>query len=125
MFETKEVYKKLKSTFPDKSKFKREIENVRRNKKFNFWDNRGLLKMSTIHSFKGWEIDTLFLIIDSKTDEDMEEFTTDELIYTAITRCQTNLIIININNTNYDEFFKEKVRLVWPYRVSYEGLVAF
>ena len=31
---------------------------------FNFWNNRGLVKFSTIHSFKGWEVDTLFLIIE-------------------------------------------------------------
>ena len=40
------------------------IKNIQRNKRFNFWMNAGGMKLSTIHSFKGWEINTLFLIID-------------------------------------------------------------
>lgn len=92
-------------------KFKKDIEKVRRNKKFNYWNNRGLLKFSTIHSFKGWEVDTLFLIISNEDKEDdEEEFTTEELIYTAITRCRANLIIFNINNNHYHEFFEKNIK---------------
>lgn len=114
MFETQEVYEKLKvdNTLKDKldeEKFRKELENVRRNKKFNFWMNSGTTKLSTIHSFKGWEISSLFLIIDNETEEE-HEFTTDELIYTAITRCRQNLIIININNEKYNVFFKDLIR---------------
>ena len=71
--------------------------------------NSGTTKLSTIHSFKGWEIPTLFLIVESESDEE-HEFTTDELIYTAITRCRQNLIIINIGNHRYDNFFKRTIR---------------
>lgn len=109
MFETQEVYDKLKSDYGDTVKFHKEIEQVRRNKKFNYWNNRGFLKMSTIHSFKGWEVDTLFLLIDSEKEENSKDFTTDELIYTAITRCRTNLIVLNINNLKYHDFFIEKI----------------
>lgn len=67
--------------------------------------NSGTTKLSTIHSFKGWEIATLFLLVEN--DNGVEhEFTTDELIYTAITRCRQNLIIINIGNKRYDNFLK-------------------
>lgn len=110
MFETLEVYEKLKADFStDGEKLKKELEIVRRNKKFNFWMNSGTTKLSTIHSFKGWEIATLFLIVENESNEEYE-FTTDELIYTAITRCRQNLIIINIGNKRYDEFFKRIVR---------------
>jgi hypothetical protein len=113
MFETHEVYDKLKRDYgEDTKKFKDELENVRRNKKFNYWNNRGLVKLSTIHSFKGWEVDTLFLIINEDSVQDDKEFTTEELIYTAITRCRTNLIVININDEKYHKFFKEKIGLV-------------
>ena len=106
MFETLEVYEKLKMDFStDEKKIRKELENVRRNKKFNFWMNSGTTKLSTIHSFKGWEIETLFLIVENERDEE-SKFTTDELIYTAITRCRQNLIIINIGNKRYDDFFK-------------------
>jgi hypothetical protein len=96
-----------------------ELKKLRRNKKFNYWDNRGLLKLSTIHSFKGWEIDTLILLITNDdeafesgddTEVDVfphENFTSEELIYTAITRCRTNLFVVNFGNEQYDSFFKK------------------
>ncbi|GFO97233.1 hypothetical protein ig2599ANME_1433 [groundwater metagenome] len=59
MCETKEMNELLR----DKGREK-EINNIRRNKKFHFWMNPGTIKLSTIHSFKGWEIHTLFLIIE-------------------------------------------------------------
>jgi superfamily I DNA/RNA helicase len=113
MFETIEIYEKLKSDFTkdevtDEKKLKKEIELIRRHKKFKFWMNSGTTKLSTIHSFKGWEVPTLFLLVESESDED--EFTTDELIYTAITRCRQNLIIINIANKRYDDFFRQAIR---------------
>ena len=100
------INQKIKSYY----KFKEEIEIVRKNKKFNFWNNRGVIKMSTIHSFKGWETDTLFLIIDEqKNDNINKKFTTEELVYTAITRCRTNLIIVNVNNQYYHDFFNSNI----------------
>ena len=75
-----------------------DIEDIRKSKKFNFWMNNGTIKLSTIHSFKGWEISSLFLIINPKEDN-------DELIYTAITRCRHNLFVINIENKYYGDFF--------------------
>lgn len=114
MFETLEVYEKLKKDFTkqgktDEKKLKKELETIRRNKKFNFWMNSGTTKLSTIHSFKGWEIATLFLLVEREGGEE-SEFTTDELIYTAITRCRQNLIIINIGNSRYDAFFKQVIK---------------
>ncbi|MEZ7766120.1 NERD domain-containing protein [Haemophilus parahaemolyticus] len=107
MFETQEIYNFLEDTYKnDEGKFKEEINNIRRNKKFHFWNNSGLLKLSTVHSFKGWEIDTLFLIIEPPPIDSIEE-DQDELIYTAITRCRNNLIIFNIGNTRYHDFFSK------------------
>jgi hypothetical protein len=95
-FETKETFDQLNSK--DSDYVKQEIDSIRQNKKFNFWMNAGTIKLSTVHSFKGWEIPTLFLII-NKNDKN------DELIYTAITRCRYNLFIFNIGNERYDNFF--------------------
>jgi hypothetical protein len=113
MFESFETYESIKQTntkdeVVDEKHFKQEIDNVRRHKKFNFWMNSGTTKFSTIHSFKGWEIPTLFLIIE-KEENNGREFTSDELIYTAITRCSQNLIIINIDNSRYDQFFSRYI----------------
>ncbi len=95
-FETEETFNQLWSK--NRGYIKEEINNIRQNKKFNFWMNAGMIKLSTVHSFKGWEIPTLFLII-NKDDKN------DELVYTAITRCRYNLFIFNIGNKRYDNFF--------------------
>jgi len=133
MFETQEVYEKLYRDYQlDKAlkadereknleNFKNAIEKVRRNKKFNFWNNRGTIKLSTIHSFKGWEVNTLFLLINEDlittfqmgnagvTElEEKLDFTTDELIYTAITRCRNNLVIMNFSENKYHDFFMKQ-----------------
>ena len=44
------------------------------------------------------------LIIDESENDD-SEFTNHELIYTSITRCRVNLIVINFGNKQYDDFF--------------------
>lgn len=80
---------------------KAEIEKIRKNKKYNFWMNTGHVKFSTIHSFKGWEIPSLFLVIDADLDIRKQH----ELIYTALTRCRFNLIVISINSNSYRDFF--------------------
>jgi superfamily I DNA/RNA helicase len=40
------------------------LKVIRNNKKIHFHAKSGTVKISTIHSFKGWESDTLFLIIE-------------------------------------------------------------
>jgi len=104
-FETKEMWHSVKSQKLNDRDFKIEIDKIRRGMKFNFWANRGIIKLSTIHSFKGWEVDTLFLIIENEQDITEKSIVTEELIYTGITRCRRNLVIINIGNAKYHEFF--------------------
>ena len=86
------------------SKIAGDLKNLRRNKKLHYYPNPGTIKLSTTHSFKGWETHTLFLIIDESENDD-NEFTNHELIYTSITRCRVNLIVINFGNKQYEEFF--------------------
>ena len=104
-FETKEMWETIKSHDLSKESLKSELIKIRRGMKFNFWANRGMIKLSTIHSFKGWEVDTLFLIIENEYDITENEMATEELIYAGITRCRRNLVIINIGNQKYHEFF--------------------
>lgn len=52
-------------------RFKQEVysdsyKNIRDNKKLHFWMNSGTLKISTINSFKGWESEVVFLILEPK-----------------------------------------------------------
>jgi len=62
----------------------------------------GSLKMSTIHSFKGWEALHVILLIPEiwKGSENL-----DAIVYTAMTRTRENLIVLNCNE-RYVEYGK-------------------
>ncbi len=66
-----------------------------------FWMGDGRLKMSTIHSFKGWELLNIVLFIPSESPETNKKL--DTIIYTALTRTRENLIIFN-SNSRYSDF---------------------
>lgn len=101
-FETAEVAFQLSKTVFDQSILNKEIQDIRKNKKYAFQLNSGVMKLSTVQSFKGWEIPTLFLIIDSDSDE---------VIYTAITRAKHNIIVFNIQDNKYYKFFNDNILL--------------
>jgi len=87
--------------------FKSVVKNIRRQKKLYLYMKTGFIKLSTIHSFKGWEIPTLFLIIDEDTN-----FTNAELIYTGLTRARFRVYIINSISSDYHSFFSDKVSTI-------------
>ena len=67
-----------------------------------------LLKISSIHSYKGWDAENVILIIQQEIDRDDREeeiMAMPELVYTAITRAKTNLFILNMGNRKFDVFF--------------------
>ena len=105
-FESKEEYDFI---FGDKSK----IEKIRKVRKFHFGIKKGTAKLSTTHSFKGWEVHTLFLFIDN--EDSGEGKNNAELIYTGITRARVNLIIFNLGKSIYDPFFKENIKVKYEY----------
>ncbi|MCI5726656.1 MAG: PIF1 family ATP-dependent DNA helicase [Clostridium sp.] len=97
-FETSEEYGKIIQTSMN---VEESLYEVRRSKKYNFDDGKGL-KFSTIHSFKGWQEDTVILVI-----TDNERGNNSELIYTALTRCRKNLIILDTSSQKtYEKFFE-------------------
>ena len=67
--------------------------------KKSFWMGDSRLKMSTIHSFKGWELLNVILITPSKG----KNRDTDFLMYTSITRTRQNLVVFN-TNPRYSQF---------------------
>ena len=83
------------------------LEKIRKNKKIHFYINSGTVKISTVHSFKGWESETLFLIIEKKFTK--MQMTFDEILYTGITRSRANLVIINFGNEEYHNKLKTLV----------------
>ncbi|MGI6481952.1 MAG: UvrD-helicase domain-containing protein [Methanobacterium sp.] len=70
------------------------------NHKKAFWLGDSRLKMSTIHSFKGWEALHVIMLIPKNWNGDEN---LDSLVYTAMTRSRKNLIVLN-GNERYWEF---------------------
>ncbi|MDQ3773053.1 MAG: NERD domain-containing protein [Pseudomonadota bacterium] len=102
-FESREQWDDLQN----REDFERVRDKLRNNKKLHFWMNPGTVKLSTIYSFKGWEIDSLILLIEEGTDS--ENPSDDELVYTAITRCRNNLLVLNMGNPRYHDFFERHI----------------
>lgn len=60
-----------------------------------FWMGDSRLKISTIHSFKGFEVSNVIVVIPSAIRSDEQLY--DNIIYTAMTRARESLIVINAN----------------------------
>jgi len=106
-FASEEEYQSLLSDFEgdeDDLKFKQELTQLNRREKVFFYAKSGLTKFSTVHSFKGWESDTIILLIDKNRGGYSGS---EEVIYTGLTRTKTNLFILNMGDKKYQEFFQE------------------
>lgn len=79
-----------------------ETDNDIRSRKHkkSFWMGDSRLKISTIHSFKGWEVLNVILFIPEEFYGSQELY--NRVIYTALTRTRQNLIVINAH-----EYYKE------------------
>jgi len=88
--------------------FEENDEKWHRHKKA-FWVGDSRLKMSTIHSFKGWEVPNVIVVIPLFIPGDEELY--DRIVYTAITRSKENLIIINANKRYWE--FGESISNEW------------
>ncbi|QIX62721.1 ATP-binding domain-containing protein [Hymenobacter sp. BT18] len=80
--------------------FENEMEKGYHPNKKAFWPGDGRLKMSTIHSFKGWEAKNVVLFIDHTSEPESQ---LNAIVYTALTRTRENLIVLN-NHPRYIEF---------------------
>lgn len=94
--------------------FKRDKDAIEHNKRIHFTMEVDGLKMSTIHSFKGWESYNVILFLEPEL-QDRQVYCVSarenvpELIYTAITRAKESLFIVNLGNDKYDEFFNTNI----------------
>jgi superfamily I DNA/RNA helicase len=75
-----------------------------------FTTNTHFMKLATVQSFKGWEAQTVILIIMPERDQANGQFNVPELVYTGITRAKENLIVINVANDTYHNFFKTNIK---------------
>lgn len=85
--------------------------------KKSFWMGDSRLKLSTIHSFKGWELINIVLFIPATSSESLVQL--DAMVYTALTRTRENLIVLNANS-RYSEF-GEQFPKVWDDQNAYVG----
>ena len=67
-------------------------ENKSNKNKMSFWMGDSRLKMSTIHSFKGWESINVIILTPAK-EENYSEL--DNILYTSITRTRANMFVFN------------------------------
>lgn len=120
-FPSLEQHDKMNELKP--SAFAASKKSMERTKKLNFSMTGNGLKLSTIYSFKGWEADTIIFFIQklepqhARYDREHpkpievapEKALCPEVIYTGLSRARVNLFIINLGNTQYDEFFKNNI----------------
>lgn len=85
-----------------KDLLRQKLDIMRRDKKINFYMGTGKIKLSTVHSFKGWESHTVVLLIENESNNNHEYA---ELIYAGMTRARKNIVFINIGNSAIDNFF--------------------
>lgn len=131
IFETEKEYEAVKKKLGfvlSKEELDEKLRPFRRTKRFTFNMESGGLKISTIHSFKGWEVRVVFLLFgdscelpgDILPEEDISKIDykdmKNELLYTGLTRAKEYLILINIGNQKYDAFFR------WYMAERYDGL---
>lgn len=81
--------------------FEEDLENNYHIHKKSFWLGDSRVKMSTIHSFKGWELNNIVILIPPNAPGSKENL--DAVVYTAMTRTKENLIVLNTNN-RYNKF---------------------
>ena len=116
-FETLEQYLQLKRNQISPSLFQKDLKEIRRVAKTHFTTDTDNLKLSTIHSFKGWESKSVILIMQPEMNENniydgyyiQERENTPALLYTALTRAKSNLFILNLGNMMYHSFFKTNI----------------
>lgn len=95
-FESKETYDSLMMENNGM-----DLEHLRKIKKIGFNLNSGVIKLSTIQSFKGYESPTVFLIVD--------EHDHDEMVYAGITRAKFNIMVFTHERSKYNDFFNSEL----------------
>lgn len=76
------------------------IHAFSREHKHMFWMDTGRVKVVTIHSFKGWELMYVFVIVEDPLKDPKSH---DALMYTGFTRSRGNLVVCNCSK-RYEKF---------------------
>ncbi len=99
-FEPLEVRNILRKNYREDSvKYHKLKQKASRIEKTHFHVLGRALKVSTVHSFKGLETKAVIYLLNSVEEN-------PSVVYTAITRAKDHLLVINMGNKVYGEFFK-------------------
>ncbi|HEX5752431.1 MAG TPA: UvrD-helicase domain-containing protein [Archangium sp.] len=80
-------------------KYSKKYQEISAAKKKGFNLNSGVMKLSSTHSFKGFESPFIFLLVNSKDSP--------EMVFTGLTRAKENLVIFLEGESPYFEFFSK------------------
>lgn len=95
-FESKEERRWVKATGEQW-----DVRRLRRARKAAFQMNGGTLKLACVHSFKGWDVDTVVLVLRGNPHE------TDALVYTALTRARRRLLVLVAGPSRHGAFWRK------------------
>jgi hypothetical protein len=79
--------------------FSQELEPPQIPGRFRFNLNSGVMKLSSTHSFKGFESPFIFLLINNNDSP--------EMVFTGLTRAKENLMILLERDSPYLDFFSK------------------
>ncbi|WP_449468122.1 UvrD-helicase domain-containing protein [Stenotrophomonas humi] len=85
-------------------KYSESYDKISRAKKVGFNLNSGVMKLSSTHSFKGFESPFIFLLINSNDSP--------EMVFTGLTRAKENLMILLERDSPYLDFFSKHLNKV-------------
>jgi hypothetical protein len=78
-------------------KYSKSYEKISKAKKTGFNLNSGVMKLSSTHSFKGFESPLIFLLINNNDSP--------EMVFTGLTRAKQDLMVLLERDSPYLEFF--------------------
>jgi len=78
-------------------KYSKKYQEISASKKKGFNLNSGVMKLSSIHSFKGFESPLIFLLVNNGDSA--------EMVFTGLTRAKENVVIFVENESRYLDFF--------------------
>lgn len=79
-------------------KYSKKYQEISAAKKKGFNLNSGVMKLSSTHSFKGFESPLIFLLVSSKDSP--------EMVFTGLTRAKENLVVFLEGDGPYLDFFR-------------------
>lgn len=78
-------------------KYSKKYQEISASKKKGFNLNSGLMKLSSTHSFKGFESPLIFLLVNNKDSP--------EMVFTGLTRAKENVVVFVESESRYFDFF--------------------